>query len=76
MVKRELVTVPAGTFNAFLVEGRGWSTGASPVPVQLTHNLWYAPDKIRRPIVNETLRRMGPKMIEAVREELVAFKES
>ena len=76
IVKREPVTVPAGTFNAFLVEAKGWATGTSPVPIQITTSLWYAPDKIRRPIVNETLRRMGPKIIEASRDELVAFKES
>ena len=76
IVTREQVTVPAGTFEAFRIEGRGWSTGALPVPTRLQSTRWFAPESVRNAIIAESHRQAGPKIIESSRWELVAFKES
>ncbi len=71
IVARESITVPAGTFNAFRIEGQGWST------LSLKSTTWVDPDRVRRPIATETLdRRQNGQIFTAVRSELVAFKES
>jgi uncharacterized caspase-like protein len=71
VVVRETVTVPAGTFNAFRVEGNGWTRG-EPGAVQLFMRYWVAPGvrrfvamdsvhttaRARRNIKNERLELM------------------
>ncbi|MEQ1775372.1 MAG: caspase family protein [Burkholderiales bacterium] len=75
IVTRERVTVPAGSFDAFRVEARGWSVGDyGSARVEL--NIWHAPGKVRRPVMSEVHRQNGPKIIESSREELMAFRES
>ena len=76
IVARERVTVPAGTFDTFRLEGRGWSTGLGPAPVRIETNIWRAPGELRRPVIVETHRQAGPKVIESNRDELMAFKQS
>ena len=79
IVGRESVTVPAGTFNAFRVEGTGISVGG---PGMSSHKRtwWYAPDQVRVPIAQENIRRARGKGFDAVQEsqrrELVSFKQS
>lgn len=55
---RELITVPAGTFNAFRVEGRG-VFGEEQGKVELTYlKKWMAPDRVRRYVLMEETREM------------------
>ena len=76
IVAREQVTVPAGTFDTFRLEGRGWSSGVGPVPLRIENNIWRAPGQLRRPVIIETHRQRGQKVIESNRDELVAFKQT
>ncbi len=87
---REKVTVPAGTFDCFVIEGDGWSTTTQGFQMRLGLKRWMAPDKCRRPIVIEQFRQhegrvgqgsrgnLGKAGQFAVneRQELVAFSQS
>ena len=56
IVGRESVTVPAGTFNAFRIEGRGvFSIESGGVEVT-TLIKWVAPDRLRREVAMEETR--------------------
>jgi len=70
--------VPAGTFNAFLVEGNGISSG-EPGTSSLARKWWYAPEQVRVPVAQENIRRARGKGFSAVQEsqrrELVSFKQ-
>ncbi len=73
---REPVSVPAGTFNAFRVEARGWRTGHGPA-IAWDWKTWYAPDRCRRQIAAELFNRSGQgKVVVSHRRELAAFHES
>lgn len=76
IVAKEQITVPAGTFDAFRIEGRGWTYGLKGRNETLEHNYWRAPTIVRRPIVFEEIRRIGSKIVMSERHELVAFKQS
>jgi hypothetical protein len=56
VVGKEKVTVPAGEFDAFKIEGQGSMT----LGARLTFNFWIAPDKVRRPLITE-FNSVGPK---------------
>jgi uncharacterized caspase-like protein len=71
IVGREEITVPAGTFNAFKIEGRGFVIGAG---TQQIFNFWVDPE-MRRPIVLEFLARRGSRFVGTDRHELVSFKQ-
>ena len=73
---RETITVPAGTFDVFRVEGSGWSTGPWG-STQIIRRTWMAPDRVRRWIASETERRAagGAKVIESERQELVSYRQ-
>lgn len=77
---RERVTVPAGTFNAFRIEARGWQTGSGPGGVinnAWDWKTWYAPDQVRQPVAYEWLNRnRGDRIMRAERTELVEFRQS
>jgi hypothetical protein len=71
---REPLTVPAGTFNAFRVEGHGH--GYSPRgQATLTFKFWYDPERVRLPIAREELVVAGSRTIRAGRYELVSYKQ-
>jgi hypothetical protein len=73
VVGTETVTVPAGTFDTFRVEGYGWVIGAG---VSLHVKYWVAPDKVRRAIAVETLwRNKGNRITKSDRNELVAHSQ-
>jgi len=73
VVGKEKITVPAGTFECFRVEGYGGVYGRQ---VRLRFFSWMAPDKCRRPIVRELFRQRGPnRIIQSDRSELVDFKQ-
>src|SRR6185436_15113419 len=54
--RREKITVPAGTFECYVIDGDGYSV----LPfgkLQLKLTRWMAPDKVRRPIATEQYRK-------------------
>jgi uncharacterized caspase-like protein len=68
---RERVTVPAGTFECYRLEGLGQSEGAQTIRLEVT--TWMAPDRCRRPIARNEIRRNQHVLIVAERQELVSF---
>jgi hypothetical protein len=75
IVARERVTVPAGTFDAFVIEGTG-STALRDRKTQSHLRRWMAPDRVRRPVaVEERLVDRGVSVI-AERQELTAFRQA
>jgi hypothetical protein len=73
VVARESVTVPAGTFDAFKVEGKGFIRGNGN-RIQMTY--WIAPDRVRRFIAQETLvHGKGNRFKKTDRVELVGFRQ-
>jgi hypothetical protein len=71
----ERITVPAGTFETFVVVGQGWGTGAGR-PLQIGSKAWFAPGKVRRPVAAEFLRRNDRAIVQAERLELVSYQQS
>jgi len=77
---RESITVPAGTFNAFRIEGHG--TFADQMHRHAEETLlrkWTAPGQLRFPVALEEIRQRGgkrPHVMQSRRWELVAFRES
>jgi Caspase domain len=80
IVGRETITVPAGTFDCFKVEGSGEGgpvTSAKKSEVRAT--FWYAPERVRRYVVYEIVRRPPPQSPippTSNRYELVGFKQT
>ena len=73
VVARETITVPAGTFDAFRVEGEGWGKGFGNVNVK--YKYWIAPG-IRRPVASEDYRRLATGKVNAnERRELTAYSQ-
>jgi hypothetical protein len=71
VVARERITVPAGTFDAYKIEARGFNVqlGAS-----LTRTIWVAPG-VAADIAHETLVRLRNNRIEQYdRQELVSVQ--
>jgi hypothetical protein len=58
IARREMVTVPAGTFHCFFIDGEGWVTTQGGLRIRITLKRWMAPDKVRRPVVQEQFRRI------------------
>jgi hypothetical protein len=56
-VAREKITVPAGSFDAFRVEGNGWTRGEAG-SLQLTMYYWVAPG-VRRFVALENYHRFA-----------------
>ncbi len=53
---RESITVPAGTFNAFRIEGHGVFDGDGGGVEETTLVKWVAPDRLRRPVAMQETR--------------------
>ncbi len=73
IVGKEKITVPAGEFDAFKVEGQGSMT----LGARLTFNYWIAPDKVRRVLATEFVSQ-GLKtgtLITNERYELVSYRQ-
>jgi len=77
---RENITVPAGTFNAFRIEGRGTGTGVFPDgqlrrgQVELHH--WVAPDQLRVPtVLYEDTWRTADGVVRTLRVPLISYKQ-
>ncbi len=79
VVAREKITVPAGTFDAFKIEGAGWTrTNDDSYPINLQTRYWIAPG-IRRGIASENLQRVanpGGRYIASERVELVSYVQT
>jgi hypothetical protein len=70
---RESITVPAGTFDAFKVEGNGFVRAAG---ARWNYVYWIAPEKVRRFIAMEYVnRRRDGRFSMADRYELVSFHQ-
>lgn len=73
VVAREMITVPAGTFDAFKVEGNGFVKG-SGTRVRIAY--WVAPDRVRPNIAYElTTRFRGGRFGVTDRNELVEYRQ-
>jgi hypothetical protein len=57
ITRREKISVPAGTFDCFVIEGDGYATTDRGFRIRLGLTRWMAPDKVRRPIVSEQFRK-------------------
>jgi uncharacterized caspase-like protein len=87
ILRREKVTVPAGTFDCFLIDGSGLSFTDTGLRVRLEFRRWMAPDQVRRPIAVEQVRKVvgrsgarrrewQAKVLQSDRQELVSFSQS
>jgi hypothetical protein len=73
VVGREKITVPAGTFDAFKIEARGFNM---QLGATLTRNIWIAPG-VAADIAHETQVRLRNNVIEQYeRQELVALRKA
>jgi hypothetical protein len=72
---REKVTVPAGTFDAFRIDGEGVRYGGK-LPHQIRSKVWIAPEKVRRFVLREEVRTAGRFTEMAERQELTAFRQA
>ncbi|MDB5902541.1 MAG: peptidase caspase catalytic subunit p20 [Betaproteobacteria bacterium] len=73
VVAKEKITVPAGDFDAFKVQGFGYSTRG----YSLSYNYWVAPEQVRRIVaMEETFRGMKTnRVLHSDRHELVSFRQ-
>jgi hypothetical protein len=75
VVAREPVTVPAGSFNAFRLQMQGFARSAmGQMDVEFKH--WYDPQRLRLPVAREEVRRVGGRVVEASRFELMSYKQA
>lgn len=76
VVGREKLKVAAGIFDAFRIEISGWAVGEGR-NVQISHTQWLQPDLVRSFIVGEFSTRLsGGQILQAGRQELVAYRQS
>ena len=76
VVKRERITVPAGTFDAFVLEMKGYAQG-SGINTNVERRLWTAPDQIRDLIALEVVERGLKGLVQtSFRQELVSYNQS
>lgn len=73
VVARENITIPAGTFDAFKVEGRGFMRDRG---ARVEVNYWIAPDKVRAVLAHEYITRFGTRYGKTERIELAGYKQS
>jgi Caspase domain len=79
IVGRETISVPAGTFDCFKVQGTGEAGPVTSAKTEVRQTVWYAPDKLRRFAAQELVRRpppQSPNPPTSNRFELVAFKQT
>jgi len=68
---RETITVPAGTFDCFVIEGEGYAISERGFRIDLGLKRWMAPERVRRPIASEQFR----KVVGRVRPPPVLFRK-
>jgi uncharacterized caspase-like protein len=74
VVARESKTVPAGTFDAFRVEGSGWTRGPSG-SIALKSRYWVTPDVRRFIEAHFWQKHAKGKVLENKRIELISFAQ-
>jgi hypothetical protein len=72
VVAKESITVPAGTFDAYRVEGNGFLIRAA---ANQRYVYWIAPDRVRRVLAMEILVGSGKAFKRADRFELAAYSQ-
>ena len=73
---REFITVPAGRFDCFRIEGRGVNNHMFRPPVDLSLTFWRAPALVRRPIQVEEKKWHRQQVTFWERRELVSFRQT
>ncbi len=74
VVSRENISLPAGTFFAFKIEGDGYLRGAGS---QSRITYWVAPEQVRTFLVFELVQRSrGGQWIDSNRSELIAYQQT
>ena len=70
VVGRETITVPAGSFDCFVVEANGWTLGRGQ---SNQWKYWVAPDKVNRVVAFDAWWRRGNRIVRSERQELVSY---
>jgi hypothetical protein len=73
---REVITVPAGTFDTFRIEIRTYVNFSHLTQGTIETNYWMAPDKVRLQIVREQRGRRNNQLVVAERWVLTSFKQT
>ncbi len=73
---RESITVPAGTFDCFRIEGRGVNTSPFRPPIESEVTFWRAPAQVRRNVKGEEKRYFRGDVQAWDRRELIAYRQS
>jgi uncharacterized caspase-like protein len=76
VVAREQVVVEAGTFDAFKIEGHGWTrSNDDKVSINLQARYWMAPG-VRRAVVFENVNRNSfGRTVTSERQELISYTQ-
>ncbi|MDB5811365.1 MAG: peptidase caspase catalytic subunit p20 [Betaproteobacteria bacterium] len=68
---KETISVPAGTFDAFKIEGQGITSSGE----HWQSRFWVAPEISRRPLASELILEAGGRHLMTERHELIDFRE-
>ena len=73
IVGKEKITLPAGEFDAFKIEGKGSNTLGALLQI----NYWIAPERVRRVLAREFIAQGSKtgKVYYNERDELVSFRQ-
>jgi hypothetical protein len=72
---RETVRVPAGEFDAFRIEARGWSSGRQGAQVEINLRFWVVPG-MNFAVRTERVKKRGNRLIETRLTELLAIRQA
>ncbi|SBT03634.1 Peptidase C14 caspase catalytic subunit p20 [Candidatus Accumulibacter aalborgensis] len=67
---RERITLPAGTFDSYRIEARGFDLASG---AQLERTAWVAPERLRGVLAMESLSRKGGTVVSGERVELTDY---
>lgn len=70
---RERITLPAGTFDSYRIEARGFDLASG---AQLERTAWVAPERLRGFLAMEILARKGGTVVSGERIELTDYAAS
>ena len=73
---RETITVPAGRFDCFRIEGRGVNNHTFRPPVDISLTFWRAPDQVRRHVMVEEKKWFRQQVNFWERRELVSYRQT
>jgi len=77
ITRKERITVPAGTFDCFVLEAHGGGLTPKGMSTTINHTFWFAPTLVRLPIAHETRQTVGARFM-GIQEllQLVSFKQA